>query len=177
MLGISYGGISQLFTAQTQPPDLEAIAPLSVIDATATTLFPGGILNTGFAVAWAEQRQQNAEPAGPGHGQAWAYERVQEGDQTCAENQDLHGEAANLLTKIKENSTYNPPVARSPGPGHLRQQHQRADLHGLPVGGRADGRPLCRPGRALHRHDQEVVHLHQRRPCRLARSGDLRPNV
>src|SRR5438270_568943 len=58
MLGISYGGISQLFTAQLQPPDLAAIAPLSVIDATATTLYPGGVLNTGFAVAWAEQRQQ-----------------------------------------------------------------------------------------------------------------------
>jgi uncharacterized protein len=111
MLGISYGGISQLFTAQLQPPDLAAIAPLSVIDATATTLYPGGILNDGFAVAWAEERQQNAEPAGPSNGQKWAYERVQEGDQTCAANQSLHGEAANLLTKIKENSTYNPSVA------------------------------------------------------------------
>jgi uncharacterized protein len=111
MLGISYGGISQLFTAQLKPPDLAAIAPLSVIDTTATTLYPGGILNTGFAVAWAEQRQQNAEPAGPNNGQAWAYKRVQEGDQTCAHNQVLHGEAANLLQKIKENSTYNPSVA------------------------------------------------------------------
>ncbi|HEV2922595.1 MAG TPA: CocE/NonD family hydrolase [Solirubrobacteraceae bacterium] len=111
MLGISYGGISQLFTAQLQPPDLAAIAPLSVIDATATTLYPGGVLNTGFAVAWAEQRQQNAEPAGPGHGQAWAYQRVKEGDQTCTANQALHGQAANLMAKIKENSTYNPAVA------------------------------------------------------------------
>jgi predicted acyl esterase len=111
MLGISYGGISQLFTAQLRPPDLAAIAPLSVIDSTATTLYPGGVLNTGFAVAWAEQRQQNAEPAGPGHGQAWAYKRVQEGDQTCAANQALHGQAADLLGKIKENSTYTPAVA------------------------------------------------------------------
>jgi predicted acyl esterase len=111
MLGISYGGISQLFTAQTQPASLEAIAPLSVIDATATTLYPGGVLNTGFAVAWAEQRQQNAEPASPGHGQAWATTRIQEGDQACAGNQALHGYAANLLEKIKANSTYNPPVA------------------------------------------------------------------
>ena len=111
MLGISYGGISQLFTAQLRPPDLAAIAPLSVIDATATTLYPGGIRNDGFAVAWAEQRQQNAEPAGPGKGQAWAYERVQEGDQACAANQALHGEAANLMAKIEANSTYNPAVA------------------------------------------------------------------
>jgi hypothetical protein len=111
MLGISYGGISQLFTAATQPPDLEAIAPLSTIDATATTLYPGGILDTGFAVAWAEERQQNAEPASPGHGQAWASTRIEEGDQTCAANQALHGEANNLAEKIKENATYNPAVA------------------------------------------------------------------
>ncbi|HEV7528975.1 MAG TPA: CocE/NonD family hydrolase [Solirubrobacteraceae bacterium] len=111
MLGISYGGISQLFTAQLRPPDLAAIAPLSTIDSTATTLYPGGILNTGFAVAWAKERQQNAEPAGPGNGQPWAYQRVQEGDQTCAANQVLHGEAADLMAKIQANSTYNPSVA------------------------------------------------------------------
>ena len=116
MLGISYGGISQMFTAQLRPPDLAAIAPLSVIDATATTLYPGGVLNTGFAVAWAEQRQQNAEPASPGHGQAWANKRIEEGDEACAANQDMHGEAANLLGKIKENSTYNPAVADSLDP-------------------------------------------------------------
>jgi predicted acyl esterase len=111
MLGISYGGISQLFTAQLQPPDLAAIAPLSVIDATATTLYPGGVLNTGFAVAWAEQRQQEAQPAGPSSGQPWAYEQIQKGDQTCAANQTLHGEAANLMSKIQANSTYTPSVA------------------------------------------------------------------
>ena len=62
MMGISYGGISQLFTAQLDPPALEAIAPLSVIDATATTLYPGGILQHGFAVAWSKQRQYEARP-------------------------------------------------------------------------------------------------------------------
>ena len=62
-------------------------------------------------MAWAEQRQQNAEPASPGHGQAWATKRIEEGDQTCAANQALHGEAANLMEKIKANATYNPPVA------------------------------------------------------------------
>ena len=111
MFGISYGGISQLFTAQLQPPHLEAIAPLSVIDATATTLYPGGILNTGFAVAWAQQRQQEAEPAGPNSGQSWAFKQIQSGDHTCAANQALHGEAADLMSKIEANSTYNPPVA------------------------------------------------------------------
>ena len=50
MIGISYGGFSQLFVAATDPPDLAAIAPLSDIDNSATTLYPGGILNTGFGV-------------------------------------------------------------------------------------------------------------------------------
>src|SRR5207302_1825023 len=111
MMGISYGAISQLFTAQLDPPDLEAISPLSTIDATATTLYPGGILNTGFAVAWAEERQHEALPAGPNGGQSWAYQRIQQGDQTCKQNQVLHGEATNLLAKIQANAHYIPQVA------------------------------------------------------------------
>jgi predicted acyl esterase len=111
MLGISYGGISQLFTGQTQPPSLAAIAPLSVIDQTQTTLYPGGILNTGFAVAWAQERQHDAMAASPDSGQPWAYQRIQEGDQTCADNQVLHPEAADLLGKIRANDHYVPEVA------------------------------------------------------------------
>ena len=111
MMGISYGGISQLFTAATQPPHLAAISPLSVIDSTQTTLYPGGILNTGFALEWAKERVHDAEPASEGHGQAWAHKRIQEGDQTCAANQALHPEAADLIKKIDENDHYVPEVA------------------------------------------------------------------
>jgi predicted acyl esterase len=111
MMGISYGGISQLFTAQLQPPSLAAISPLSLIDATQTTLYPGGVLNTGFAVDWAKERAKEALPAGPKAGQAWAYKRVQEGDKTCKDNQVLHAEAADLLGKIRENDHYRPEVA------------------------------------------------------------------
>jgi predicted acyl esterase len=111
MMGISYGGISQLFTAATRPPDLAAISPLSVIDSTQTTLYPGGILNTGFALEWAKERVQNAEAAAPGAGQEWAYKRIQEGDEVCAANQALHPEAVDLLKKIEENSHYRPEVA------------------------------------------------------------------
>ena len=111
MMGISYGGISQLFTAQLQPPDLEAIAPLSVIDATATTLYPGGILNTGFAVLWAQQRQQEAQPAPASGTQPYATQQIQSGDQTCKDNQVLHGEAADLMAKVRANNYYNPSVA------------------------------------------------------------------
>ena len=111
MLGISYGGISQLFTAQLQPPSLAAITPLSVIDATQTTLYPGGVLNTGFAVAWAKERIKEAQPAGPDAGQEWAYKRVQEGDVTCRHNQVLHAEAADLQKKIRNNAHYRPKIA------------------------------------------------------------------
>jgi uncharacterized protein len=119
MMGISYGGISQLFTAQEQPPHLAAIAPLSVIDQTQTTLYPGGILNTGFAVAWAQERQHEALPADPNAdpndpnygGQPWASQQIAAGDQTCAANQALHPEAADLLGKIRANDHYVPEVA------------------------------------------------------------------
>jgi predicted acyl esterase len=111
MMGISYGAISQLFTAQTDPPSLAAISPLSVIDQTQTTLYPGGILNTGFAVAWAKERIHDALPAGPKAGQEWAYKQIQNGDQTCKDNQALHGEAVDLLAKIRANDHYDPAVA------------------------------------------------------------------
>ncbi|HTA40032.1 MAG TPA: CocE/NonD family hydrolase, partial [Candidatus Acidoferrales bacterium] len=111
MFGVSYGGISQLFAAQLRPPGLAAIAPLSVVDATATTLYAGGILNTGFAVPWGEDRQFDAEPAGPSSGEHWAYEQIQNGDTTCAANQDLHEEATDLAAEVKENATYKPSVA------------------------------------------------------------------
>jgi predicted acyl esterase len=111
MMGISYGAISQLFTAQTRPPSLSAIAPLSTIDSVATTLFPGGILNTGFALAWAKERVHDALPASPTGGQPWAYQRIQDGDQTCLANQALHGEAVDLLAKIEANEHYVPQTA------------------------------------------------------------------
>jgi len=111
MMGISYGGISQMFTGQTRPPSLAAISPMSVIDSTQTTLYPGGILNTGFAVAWAAERVHDAQPASPNGGQPWAYQRIQEGDATCRANQVLHPEAADLMAKIRANDHYVPEVA------------------------------------------------------------------
>ncbi len=85
MLGVSYGGISQLFVGATQPPHLAAITPLSVIDNTQTTLYPGGILNTGFALEWAQDRVDDAQPAGPDTGQSWAWQQIQDGDGICAD--------------------------------------------------------------------------------------------
>jgi uncharacterized protein len=111
LLGISYGGISQLFVGATRPPSLAAITPVSLIDQVQTTLFPGGILNTGFALEWAKDRIRDAKPASEEGGQRWAYERIQDGDEVCAENQVMHGEAMDLLKKIRNNSHYRPKVA------------------------------------------------------------------
>ena len=111
MLGISYGGISQLFVGQTRPPSLAAITPLSVIDNSQTTLYPGGILNTGFAFSWAQDRDEEGQAAGPNSGQPYAWEQIQNGDATCARNQILHPEAVNTVARIRRNSTYRPAIA------------------------------------------------------------------
>ena len=177
MMGISYGGISQLFTAQTNPPSLAAISPLSVLDATQTTLYPGGILNTGFAVNWAKERVHDAKPAGPNAGQPWAYQRIQDGDQTV---QGQPGAAWRGGEPPGEDPGQQPLRAegrRPAGADHVRQQDPRAGVHGLPVDRRADGRSLSDSRRALHRHPAQVVHVHERHPRRLARSGDLQPLV
>ncbi|GIW45221.1 MAG: hypothetical protein KatS3mg077_2503 [Candidatus Binatia bacterium] len=108
MVGISYPGISQLFTAQTRPPHLAAIAPLSVIsDIGRGILYPGGILNNGFAVEWARERQEQAQP----FGQPWAARRRDQGDQVCIENQRFRGQNPDLLQMIRDNRYYNPAVA------------------------------------------------------------------
>ena len=111
MMGISYGGISQLFVAATRPPSLAAITPLSVIDETLTTLYPGGILNTGFAFEWAVDRVEDGQPASATTGQPYAWEQIQGGDAICADNQTLHPEAVNLIRKIRHNEHYRPQVA------------------------------------------------------------------
>ena len=113
MFGISYGGISQLFAAATRPPHLAAISPLSVIDATATTLYPGGIRNDGFAVAWSIERQEQAQPAGQGDKgtQPYAEDQIKNGDTVCKDDQVLHPEAADLMKKIRANTHYHAKVA------------------------------------------------------------------
>ncbi|HUI27740.1 MAG TPA: CocE/NonD family hydrolase [Candidatus Kryptonia bacterium] len=108
MVGISYPGISQLFVAQLQPPHLAAIAPLSVISDTYNgTLYPGGILNNGFAVQFALDRQHDAMP----YGQPWSLKRMEEGDQVCIDNQKLRGQSPDLLATIQANKYYVPSTA------------------------------------------------------------------
>ena len=122
MMGISYGGISQLFTAATRPPSLAAITPLSVIDSTQTTLYPGGILNTGFALSWAKDRVEGARVATATTGQRWAHDQIRKGDKVCAANQALHPEAVDLLAKTRRNRFYVPSVADPLAPNTFVQK-------------------------------------------------------
>jgi predicted acyl esterase len=108
MVGISYPGISQLYVARTQPPHLSAITPLSVLDDSFRgTLYPGGILNTGFALPWAAERSEQAEA----YGQGWEQARVDGGDAECADNQELRLQNPDALALIEDNPFYDPRVA------------------------------------------------------------------
>ena len=99
LVGISYSGYSQLYVAATQPPHLRAITPLSPYsDTYSAILYPGGILNNGFAVEWATDRQNGAKPRAT----AWARKRIDEGDDVCKRNQDLRLQSKPLLERIHE---------------------------------------------------------------------------
>src|SRR5690606_13584019 len=106
MIGISYPGISQLFVASPRPPNLAAITPLAVIDGVDTTLNPGGIINNGFALEWATQVLDRADPYGHG----WEQERVDAGDTICEENQLLHGQKVDIIAKAYAHPYYEPEI-------------------------------------------------------------------
>jgi predicted acyl esterase len=117
MGGISFSGITQLFTAGTQPPHLAAIAPLSVTDDLYTgTGYPGGIFNSGFAKSWVAERMADARPA-PGGGQDWARALVKAGDKHCRANQRLRLQTQDALKLQRQNPFRTPSVfaQRSPG--------------------------------------------------------------
>jgi predicted acyl esterase len=119
LVGLSYPAITQLFVAQLRPPHLAAIAPLSVFDDTIrATLAPGGVLNTGFAVAWAKAREHDAEPA-PGGGQSWATDRVNLGDKTCLTNQALHSQAPNIIQLIDTQRYWTDAIGLPLSPEHF----------------------------------------------------------
>jgi hypothetical protein len=130
MGGISFSGITQLFTAGTQPPNLAAVAPLSVTDDIyAGTGFPGGIFNNGFAYSWITERADDAKPA-PEGGQPWARAMTTTGDpkvtdtalreeqkQHCIANQRMRLQTRDYNKIIEENPYRTPSLFDSRSPG------------------------------------------------------------
>ncbi|MCA9686791.1 MAG: hypothetical protein KC457_31785, partial [Myxococcales bacterium] len=102
--GLSYPGLSQLWVAQSQPPSLVAIAPMSVFAHTGdSVLRPGGITNDGFALNWAENVLDGAVP----YGQGWEQGLVDAGDTVCEENQLLHGQYVDVIAKAAAHPYYD----------------------------------------------------------------------
>jgi predicted acyl esterase len=113
MTGLSYPGIAQLFVAQSRPPHLAAITPMSVIaDTTTSTLAPGGIFNEGFAFRWAERVFAGAAP----YGQGWEMdvvlaEEAEGGRSQCAENQLLHEQRVDGVARAEAAPYYSDELA------------------------------------------------------------------
>ncbi len=121
MGGISFSGITQLFTAGTQPPNLAAISPLSVTDDMyAGTGYPGGIFNKGFAFSWISDRGRDAQP-GPEGGQAWSRilsdPTSPDYDPKCAANQELRLQTMDYNKLIEENQFRTPALFKDRAPG------------------------------------------------------------
>ena len=106
MVGISFPGISQLFVASTQPPHLAAITPIAVISGVDTTMNPGGIINSGFAIEWGQQVLDRADPYGHG----WEQAKVDDGDLICEENQLLHSQKLDIIAKAYAHPFYEPEI-------------------------------------------------------------------
>ena len=175
MVGISYPGITQLFVAATRPPHLAAITPLSVLDDTYDTLYPGGILNDGFALAVGEGPP--GRRAGPRRRRrrSGCGERIADGDATCETNQALR-----LQSRRRARARSAEPVpdrgaaSDALAPATFVRRHRRARCSS-PARGRTrrpashfanmldDFAPASREG-----------HAHERRARRLARPGGAR---
>jgi hypothetical protein len=103
MVGISYPGNAQLFVSDELAPHLSAMAPLSVVaDTYRSTLYPGGILNSGFATEWASDRDSAALPAA----EAYAATRIANGDTECEDNQKLRLQRVEIVPQLDPAAFY-----------------------------------------------------------------------
>ena len=80
MVGLSYSGITQLYTAATQPPHLAAVTSLSVIKDPWLQQWPGGVYNGGFTREWLAERDRQSSAGGT----SWVQKRIDGGDTACA---------------------------------------------------------------------------------------------
>ena len=178
MIGISYGAISQLFTAQLDPPALEAISPLSTIDSTITTLYPGGILNTGFAVSWAAAAPARRRAGRPDRRAAVGLQAHPAGRQDLQAQPGAARRGAEPDRKGARATPTTCPRWRDPlDPITFVHKIKAAVFMACQWEDEQTGGHCADLAAGLHRHQPQVVHLHQRRPHRLARPGDVQPLV
>lgn len=103
LVGISFPGITQFYTAATHPPHLAAINPLSVLsDIYRSPGYIGGIFNNGFSESWLTDRQNDAKVS-PEGGQGYAAQRITEDNDTvCKDNQKLRAQTLDIMGIINE---------------------------------------------------------------------------
>ena len=122
MAGISFSGITQLFTAGTRPPHLAAIAPMSVTDDIYQgTGYPGGIFNSGFAAVLdrgAHGRRASPRPEG---GQPYARD-AGEGRQALPANQRLRLQTQDALEAPARQPVPHAVAVRAPLAGRLAKR-------------------------------------------------------
>ena len=82
MVGLSYSGISQLYTASTRPPSLAAVTAQSVIADAWLQQWPSGIYNDGFTRQWLAERESQSQSGGSD----WVQAMIDGGDGTCRDN-------------------------------------------------------------------------------------------
>ncbi|MGH2792814.1 MAG: CocE/NonD family hydrolase [Actinomycetota bacterium] len=88
MIGVSFGGITQLLTAATRPPHLRAIAPSSALgDLYRDVAWPGGALEYDFPFAWTAIQKEGGTVAAP--------QAALAGDTECLGNYVAH-ESVNI---------------------------------------------------------------------------------
>lgn len=85
MIGLSYSGITQLYAASTNPPNLAGVTALSVIKDPWLQQWPGGVYNGGFTKNWLAERDRQSSAGGT----SWVQKRIDEGDEICTEHMEL----------------------------------------------------------------------------------------
>ncbi len=107
MVGLSYSGISQLYTAATNPPHLAAVTPQSVLADPWLQAWPGGIFNSGFTHQWIQERDAAAAPGGT----SWVTQRIEAGDTVCGAHQALRNQNPDFESLVSSLDAYNSSAA------------------------------------------------------------------
>lgn len=103
MVGLSYSGISQLYTAAANPPHLAGVTAQSVIADPWLQAWPGGIFNSGFTQQWIKERDAAAAPGGS----SWVTRRVAAGDEVCAAHQPIREQNLDFESMVQSLTSYN----------------------------------------------------------------------
>src|SRR4029450_1548472 len=98
MVDLSYSGITQLYTATTNPPHLAAITPQSVIADPWMQEWPGRLSNSCLT--------QPRAPQTPPGGTNWVTHRIPAGDATCAANMPLRNQNPGFENLAHSLTTY-----------------------------------------------------------------------